>query len=241
LSTELSTKEKWLMAIICAAPHVHGDTRLQKYSLLVSKQILKGPEFFNDWKASNFGGYSSGVTICVNKLVKDGYLDVREFTYEQDKKVRQYTVSQKGKSIVEDFLKTQLEIFEKIKHIVTYYHPKKLMDLLNNVYALYPDLTVNSKIKSEVNKSIVQNNTNLSPEFEIAIEEERYVQVPSPSSGEHVFGDEYFREKLAKSIGLKYVPKLDSKAFERLSGIISSKIKTDDFDSVDLVKTVRGC
>jgi uncharacterized protein YwgA len=229
------------MAIMHAVPHVHGDTRLQKYSLLVSKQILVNNEFFNDWKASNFGGYSPGVTICVNKLVRDGYVEAREFTYAQDKKVKQYSLSQKGISSIEDFLKTQSDVFERIKHIVTYYHPKKLIDLLNNVYALYPDLTVNSKIKSEVNKSIVQNHTNLSPEFEIAIEEEHYVRMSSPPMSEHVFGDEYFREKLAKSIGLKYVPKLDSKAFDRLSGIISSKIKTEDFDSVELVKTVRGC
>lgn len=229
------------MSIIYAVPHVHGDTRLQKYSLLVSKQILEGQEFFSDWKASNFGGYSPGVTICVSKLVKDGYVEAREFSYDQDKKVSQYTLSQKGKVVVGEFLKTQSEIFERIKHIVAYYHPKKLIELLNNVYVLYPDLTVNSKIKSEVNKSIVQNNSSLSPEFEIAIDEDRYVCVSSPPAGEHVFGDEYFREKLAKSIGLKYVPKLDSKAFERLSGIISSKIETDDFDSVELVKTIRGC
>jgi len=54
-------------------------------------------------------------------------------------------------------------------------------------------------------------------------------------------GDDYFRQKLAKSIGLNTVPKLDPKAFERLTGIISSKIKTKDFDSVELVKAVRGC
>lgn len=228
------------MTIVYAVPHVHGDTRLQKYSLLVSKQILTGQEFFSDWKASNFGGFSPGVTVCMSKLVKDGYVEAQEFTY-QDKRVNQYTLSKKGKVIIEEFLQTQSEVFERIKHIVAYYHPKKLIELLNNVYVLYPDLTVNSKIKSEVNKSIVQNNSSLSTEFEIAIDEERYVRVSSPPAGEHVFGDEYFREKLAKSIGLKYVPKLDSKAFERLSGIISSKIETDDFDSVELVKTIRGC
>ncbi len=229
------------MAVIHTVPHVYGDTRLQKYSLLVSKQILDGQEFFNDWKPSNFGGFSPRVAVCVTKLVKDGYVEAREFTYDKDKKAKQYTLTQKGKATVGDFLKARLEVFERIKHIVEYYHPKKLIELLNNVYVLYPDLTINSKIKSEVNKSIVQNNSNLSPEFEIAIDEERYVPVQSPPAGEHVFGDDYFREKLAKSIGLEQVPKLDSKAFDRLSGIISSKIKTDDFDSVDLVKTVRGC
>ncbi|MGH2611953.1 MAG: hypothetical protein ACRDFB_02760 [Rhabdochlamydiaceae bacterium] len=214
---------------------------MQKYALLVGKQILEGQEFFNDWKADNYGGYSTSVAICVSKLAKEDYIESREFTYDHDKKVNRYTITEKGSKAIHDFLKTYSEIFERIKQILAYYHPKKLLELLDNVYALYPDLTVKSKIKADVNRSIVANNSYLSPEFEIVTDNVVYAHTSSPPANEHVFGDDYFREKLAKSLGLKHVPKLDPKSFDRLTGIISSKIKTEDFDSVELVKTVRGC
>lgn len=240
--SKLSNKEKWLLAIIEAVPYVHGDTRLQKYTLLVGKQILEDQEFFNDWRPDNFGGYSPSVTICVEQLRKKGFIDSQEFTYDKDKKVNRYTLSQKGKSAIHEFLKTQSEIFTRVKEIIGFYHSKRLIDLLNNVYVLYPGLTDKSKIKAEVNKSITNNNSYLSPEYEIAIDDrEFYTPTISPSTSEHVYSDDYFRQKLAKSIGLDTVPKLDPKAFERLTGIISSKIKTKDFDSVELVKAVRGC
>lgn len=230
------------MAIIDAVPYVHGDTRLQKYTLLVGKQILEGQDFFNDWRPDNFGGYSPSLTVCVGQLQKKGFIDSQEFTYDKNKKVNRYTLSQKGKNVTHKFLKTQSETFNKVKEIIGYYHSKRLMELLNNVYVLYPDLTDKSKIKAEVNKSITNNNSYLSPEYEIAIDDrEFFTPSISTSATEHVYSDEYFRQKLAKSIGLDVVPKLDPKAFERLTGIISSKIKTEDFDSVELVKAVRGC
>jgi hypothetical protein len=107
---------------------------------------------------------------------------------------------------------------------------------------LYPELTKNSKIKAEVGKTNTENNSYLSPEFEIAIDNKESFDMKSTvSASEHVLNDEYFREKLAKSIGLDKIPKLDPKSFDRLSGIIAKKIETEEFDSIELVKAVRGC
>ena len=49
-----------------------------------------------------------------------------------------------------------------------------------------------------------------------------------------------FKLKLAKSIGLESIPKHDPDSFDRLTGIIEKKIKIDDFDSVELIREVRG-
>jgi hypothetical protein len=151
-------------------------------------------------------------------------------------------LSDKGKAGITDFIKEKTEIFQRIKEIIGYYHPQKLSKLLENTYVLYPNLTIKSKIKAEVGKANTENNSYLSPEYEIAFDNNEPLEINSTvSSSEYVYNDEYFREKLAKSIGLDKIPRLDPKSFDRLSGIISSKIETDDFDSVELVKAVRGC
>ena len=237
----LSSKEKWLLVIVGAAPYVHGNTRLQKYALLVGKQILSEQDFFNDWRSDNYGGFSPGVAACMSKLVKENFIEAQEFTYDKDKKSNRYSLSSKGKNIVDDFLKTHSTIFDRITEMIGYYHPKKLMELLDNVYVLYPNLTEKSKIKAQVNKSIMESDSYLSTEYEIPADGQETFVPASPPAAEHVYNDDYFRQKLAKSIGLENAPKLDVKAFERLTGIISSKIKTKDFDSVELVKAVRGC
>ncbi len=239
--SKLSPKEKWLLAVIGSVPYVHGNTRIQKYALLVSKQILQEQDFFNDWRSDNYGGFSPSVAICVNKLANEDFIKIQEFAYDEDKKVNRYSLSLKGKNVVDELLQSHSQVFDKIKEIIGYYQPKKLMELLENVYVLYPHLTNKSKIKAEVNKSIMENESYLSTEYEIAIDNRESFVPLSPAASEHIYSDDYFRQKLAKSIGLTDIPKLDPKAFERLTGIISSKIKTKEFDSIELVNTVRGC
>ena len=64
---------------------------------------------------------------------------------------------------------------------------------------------------------------------------------PSISTKEHVFGDEEFRLKLAKSIGYDKIPALDPTAFDRLKGLFADEIESEYFDAVELVKESRGC
>jgi hypothetical protein len=51
--------------------------------------------------------------------------------------------------------------------------------------------------------------------------------------------DKDFRQKLARSLGMNKIPDSDPKSFDRLIGMISAKIKTKNFDSVELVRKVR--
>ena len=58
---------------------------------------------------------------------------------------------------------------------------------------------------------------------------------------EFILNDGDVRLTLAKSVGLNAIPEHDPNSLEKLSGVISSNIKTEDFDSTELVKAVRGC
>jgi len=51
--------------------------------------------------------------------------------------------------------------------------------------------------------------------------------------------DKAFKKKLAKLVGFDKIPEYDDNSFTRLTGIIQSRIKTKDFDSVELVRETR--
>lgn len=238
----LHTKDKWLLALIGSTQYVQGKTRLQKYGVLVHKEILKNEDFFDDWRPDNFGGYSQQLSLSVKKLERRSYVRVSEVVNAFGEPVNRYELTEKGRGVKEDLTKHFPSIFQKIRDITSYYFDKKLSVLLDDVYQKYPELTLKSKIRAEVNKTHTINHSYLSPEYEIQTESEKELPVFSTvSTSEHVFNDEDFRKKLALSIGLDAVPNLDPSSFERIKGILAKKIETKDFDSVELVKEVRGC
>ncbi len=65
------------------------------------------------------------------------------------------------------------------------------------------------------------------------------LQISNQIDAEKYNEDKLFREKLAKSLGLEKIPDYDPASFERLTGIIATKIKIKDFDSVEVVREIR--
>ena len=51
--------------------------------------------------------------------------------------------------------------------------------------------------------------------------------------------DQEFRMHLARSIGLDNLPEYDPDSFDRLTGIISNRIKCDEFDPVEIIRDIR--
>ncbi len=153
--------------------------------------------------------------------------------------VNRYTLTEKGKDLIKDFVKSHSSELEKIKGITSSYFQKPLTVLLNDVYLKYPKLTSKSKIKAEVNKTRTESSSYLNSEYEIPFgDKQEEIPVYAVASQQHVFGDESFRRKLAKSIGLDKAPDLDPKSFDRIKGILSEEIDAEEFDSEELV---RGC
>ena len=54
--TPLKTEDRWLLAITNLFPYVEGRTKLQKFGMLSSYEVLKDEEFFDDWRPGNYGG-----------------------------------------------------------------------------------------------------------------------------------------------------------------------------------------
>ena len=234
----LKIEDRWLLAIIDLFPYVEGRTRLQKFGIFSFYEVLDNKEFFDDWRADNYGGFSPRLATSLERLEEHDYVQSSEIITEYGHPVNRYAVTEKGRDSIRDFVETHSSKLAQIKSIISHYAQQPLMVLLRDVYEQYPELTTNSKIKAAVNSSETAMYQN--PEYEISQGGESNISTPLMASRHHILGDEDFREYLARSIGLKKVPDLDLQSFERIRGILSEKIDTEYFDSEELVKEVRG-
>lgn len=237
--TPLKTEDKWLLAIMNLFPYVEGRTRLQKFGMLSSYEVLKDEEFFDDWRPSHYGGYSPRLADSLKSLKAGGYVRADKVTVERDCQVNRYSLTEGGRRAIAGF-ETGSPRLEKIKAVLTRYFTLTLNDLLADVYQRYPELTTSSRIIADVNRA-----SDLGPRMEresaTRIGERSEAARMTIPARQHVLGDMDFREKLAKSIGLDRVPDLDPQAFERIQGILSEHIGTDHFDAVEAVREVRDC
>ena len=235
---------QWLLVIISSTKYVEGDTRLQKYGLLIHKKIPE-IEFFEDWKPWLYGVFSPKMKRGLTTLAEQDFVQVNLIKNYQ-KPVKRYSITERGKNAMMFLQKEKKDIVKRISDITKYYSSKTLKELLADVYLMYPEYTDSSTIIAEVNKEKIKYTPNLSPEFEIPYDDDQKLEVAlsdlvtSQSSAEHVFNDDDLRAKLTKLIGLDSVPSLDPKSFDRLSGIFKKKVKTKGIDSVDLVRSFRG-
>ncbi len=238
----LKIEDKWLLSMIDSVPYIEGIARLQKFAILSFHDVLKNEEFFDDWRADDFGGSSPQLAQSFTKLERRGFIQAIKVITDNGYPVNRYKLTEKGKEMIRDFVEKHSSELEKIKSITSNYFQKPLEILLNDVHQKHPDLAINSKIRADVNKITTENDSYLNSQYEIPFSEE-LGEIPRSiaSSQQHVFGDEDFRERLAKSIGLDKMPDLDPQSFDRIKGILSEKINTEDFDSEELVKEVRGC
>ena len=241
ISDYLNVEDKWLLAIIDLAPYIEGRTRLQKFGILSFYEILNNEKFFDDWEPGHYGGFSLRLATSLTKLESYGHIQSDEIIIKAESTVSRYSLTESGKNLISDFVDEHSSELEKIKSIIFNYLQKPLDLLLHDVYQKYPELTVNSKIRADINKIATENHSYLSSKYEIISDKSENIPIFTVASQQHVFGDEDFREKLARSIGLKKIPDLDPQSFERIKGILSEKIDTEHFDADELVKEVRGC
>ena len=236
----LRIEDKWLLAIMNLFPYIQGRTRLQKFGMLSFYEVLKDEKFFDDWKPDKYGGFSPRLANSLERLERCGYVQSDKIIVGDVHLVDRYSLTEKGRQMIKKFEANSLEL-EKIKSILSGYFSCPLDVLLKDVYAKYPELTINSKIIADVNKT-----TELDPyeehesksQFQGETEDEIHALT---STSQHVFGDKEFREKLAKLIGLEKVPDLDPQSFNRIKGILSEHVDARNFDAKEAVREARGC
>ena len=221
-------------------PYVEGRTRLQKFGMLSFYEVLKDEAFFDDWVPNNCGGFSSRLANSLERLEECGYIRSDKIIVGHDYPIYMYSVTEKGKHVLKKF-KINSQKLEKIKTILSHYFPLSLNALLTDVCVKYPWLVSNSKIIADSNKTL-EIDSYLEFESEDQFQEKMAENANVPTStNPNVFGDDYFREKLVRFIGLEKVPDLDYESFNRIKGILSEHIDAENFDAEKAVREVRGC
>lgn len=127
---------------------VEGRTRLQKMIFLTQKQ-LEDPDCFNegyDYFPYDYGPFSKELYEDIDNLVEEGVIEEREETEEDGKKKYYYELTSEGKDTLEEKLQEEGSdsILDKIDEIKSQYNKMDLSELLDKIYAKYPDFAEES-------------------------------------------------------------------------------------------------
>lgn len=258
---KLSKKACLLLAMIHLSDgSMRGTTRMQKMALLISKDINQADKTlpaFSDWVADDFGGRSVQVYQAKDELAMNQMLTEREVTVE-GKKMKVYDLTSFGREAASQLPLLFGLSWSQIVATTKKYSQAQTADLVALSYQRFPDLTINSKIKPEVNMRLLKNSSPLSPLYDEDVGgmppsslHKRKQELKDSASDEQFFKRREFemqklpdleaRKKMAAIMGLNELPKLDPYAIYRLDGILGKQLPKDKkFDSVELVRSVRG-
>lgn len=164
----MNSRSQWALALIDAAGYVEGVTRLQKYAFLVAKRV-KGVTklgFYDDWQPSNYGPFSKELANDITQLVNDclvkDEIKPNRFGY----KVSMLALTERAAGRVNDIKNTCPQYYDEIRKLVSIYQNKKLIDVLHDVYYLYPQYAIQSKIRPRVGREVYESDSYLNPEYD---------------------------------------------------------------------------
>ena len=119
---------------------ITGKTRLQKLLFLLQEEQIKLPVF--TFKAYKYGPYSEEVDDTVESLSFKDFIEVDKANF---------LLSGKGSTIIEKKLKSKYsDLVEKARRIISSFGSLNDELLLLYVYTKYPQYTIKSEIKGEM-------------------------------------------------------------------------------------------
>ncbi len=168
MSSISNSRSNWALAVIDAAGHIEGVTRLQKYSFLIAKRIkgITGIGFYDDWQPSKYGPFSGQLADDVQYLENQGLITDEKKPNKYGYDVEIITPSERAASRVNEMYNKYTHYYDEIKKILDIYQHKSLMDVLHDVYYLYPYYASQSTIKAQVGRKIVESDSYLNREYD---------------------------------------------------------------------------
>jgi uncharacterized protein YwgA len=145
-------KSLWALSIVDIAQSIEGITRFQKYAFLVSKKIkdIVKHGFYNDWIAGDYGPFSKNLMENIHNLINDNSIKSTPTPNQYGYNVEIITITDKGKEKVKEFKEKNSKFIDKLQKIIEIYQPKRLIDILHDVYFFYPKYAIQSKIRDIV-------------------------------------------------------------------------------------------
>lgn len=153
----ISKKELLLLHLLGAREKetVSGITRLQKLVFLAQQGGLKDdpiPEHDTEekfrYKSFDYGPFSKELYDYLDQLVDDGLIDRRKVETSSGKERYDYSLSPKGEEILsstpEALAENDLKVIKGVKIL---YNETPLFELIDRVYADYPEYAKDSVLK----------------------------------------------------------------------------------------------
>jgi len=134
---------------------IEGITRFMKVVFLAQEETLS--EEFYEYEAGQYGPYSKSLYDDIDRLEARGFIERtnRETAGDQDDE-QVYTLTQKGKRTLEQAQKLPndcTETVEDISEVKSQYNSMDLWELLEYVYAEYPEMAKNSVLDIATGKA----------------------------------------------------------------------------------------
>ena len=164
----VTDKQKWLLVIVEEATFVEGLTRLHKYAFLIAKRVkgITNLGFYNDWKPSNFGPFSPSLANDIDQAIQSHLLEEKTKPNEYGYNMGILIPTESSKGITTELRVAYDKYVNEIRKIIKIYQDKKLIDILHDVYYLYPEFAMKSKIRAEVGKKIYESDSFLNPNYD---------------------------------------------------------------------------
>jgi hypothetical protein len=164
----VTDKQKWLLVIVEEATFVEGLTRLHKYAFMIAKRVkgITNLGFYKDWKSSNFGPFSPSLASDIDQMIQSHLLEEKTKPNEYGYNMGILIPTESSKGITTELRATHDKYVNEIRKIIKIYQDKKLIDILHDVYYLYPEYATKSKIRAEVGKKIYESDSFLNPNYD---------------------------------------------------------------------------
>ena len=251
-SNVIKAKDKWLLTLIRPNPHIRDRAKLQERTTPTQKGILNIFEFIGYLESNKYGMRSPQLSNSLKKFENEKFgIAISAYCSDKDS-TRNHYLTDKVITLKNEGIEDKKDQFTKIEGIACTDFQKSPKELISDARLKSIDFTGKSiiglmigamigvMIGVTIGRSIISDTPFQNSENNPNEKENNPIK-PSSATKKHVFDDEDFRLKLAKSIGYDEILPLDNTAFDRLKGLFADKIESEYFDAVELVKESRGC
>lgn len=131
---------------------IDGNTRFQKYAFVLSqnyKKELSDLNFYDDWRAYDYGPYSDALRTDMAESITTNLITCYDGLSRSGQNIKKYTLTIKGRHQLRK-IKINDKLFRQLFETISNLQRKSLIYILKDVYAAYPQFTINSKIKDQI-------------------------------------------------------------------------------------------
>jgi uncharacterized protein YwgA len=161
-------RQNWALVMIGSVDYIQGATRLQKCAFLGAKRIkgILNEGFYDDWIASKYGPFSPNLASDIGNLVESRLVIPYKVKNEYGYFVDRFALSDLGREKYKSILTGYEPYASKLKEIIEMYQGKELIDILHDVYALFPDYAYSSVIRPKIAKKAYESDSYLNTELD---------------------------------------------------------------------------